>query len=292
MAVPGTSTLVSVILPVSHNERHADAALRAVYEQDHAAAELIVVANEPGHAAGDVLRGQVEREEMRTRFRRIVFVQQSDGLGASHAINRGLEESHGDFVNVVEPGDGFATDRFSRLLSACAEGSAELAFSRAEPRLDAPAFGPSPSVSRPEADLVYSLQEDIDLFPTVGYALLRGQCALSTGNLFFSRRLAERVAGFGDYADLYGWDFALRCVLVTEPLYVPESLYFYPLRARARSLTQQAQMAAETESILKNYLFQCQNRPVANALAPSPAWGPFFRSFVQASRYAGYLARP
>lgn len=287
MSAPDTSTLVSVILPVLRDERGADAAIRSLHDQDHSAAELIVVVNDAARVVGDVIRGQVERDEMRQRFRRIVVVPHSDGRGPSHAINRGLQESHGDFVNVLESGDEFATNRFSRLLRACAAAGAELAFSRAEPRPAVPASRLSPSVSL-DADSIYGAQEEIDLFPTVGYALL-SRCAPSTGNLFFSRRLAERVAGFGDHDHMYGWDFALRCLLVTEPLYVPESLYF---RRRDSQLQWQAQAGAEIDSVLKNYFFLCRNRPVANALAPSPAWGPFFRAFVQASQYTGYLAQP
>ncbi len=106
---------------------------------------------------------------------------------------------------------------------------------------------------------------------------------MSTGNLFFGRRLAEQVVGFRDHDCAYGWDFALRCLLVTEPLFVPETLGFYRLHGHEEFQHWRRRTAREAESVLKNYLFLCRNRRVLNPFAPSPAWGPFFQSFVQAS---------
>jgi len=285
MTVPGTSAVVSVIVP-AWQERHAEGALRSAYDQDHEAVEIIVVDDGPHHRAGSVIRGYLEREDVRSRFRRTVFIEQNARVGASHAINRGLKESQGDYVNILEADDAFARPRFSRLLSACADSGAELAFSRVELVADKPAS------SAVEANYVHSVQDDIEFFPTVGYALLRSQCALATGNFFFSRRLAEEVGGFGDHDHCYGWDFALRCLLVTEPVFVPEALYFYRLHDQDSFLKRQAHEARETDAVLKSYLFECRNRPVANPVAPSPAWGPFFDSFVEAARYGGYLAKP
>ena len=287
MTEPGPSSLVTVILPAWRDERSVEAALRSVFDQDHEALEVIVVDDGTQHPAAAAIRGVLEREDVRRRLRRTVHVEERGCRRVSEAINRGLRESRGDYINVLEPGDAFARRRVSRLLSACAESGAELAFARVEPRADTQAAPPSPL----ETDQIYCVQDDIEFFPTVGYALLRSHCTVATGNLFFSRRLAERVNGFGDQEDFYGWDFALRCLLVAEPLFVPEPLLFHRLRADASS-QRQGRTARQIESILKNYLFLCRNRRVLNPLAPSPAWGPFFQSFVQASHYSRYLAQP
>ena len=277
---------VSVIVPVWQEERYAEATLQSVYDQDCEAVEIIVVDDGSHSRSRSAARGFLEREHVRARFRRIVFVDESHALSASRAINRGLQECRGDYVSILEAGDAFAANRFSRLLNACADSGAELAFSRVEIVSDTTARWSG------EAASLYSVQDDIEFLPTVGYALLRSQCALSTANLFFSRRLAERVGGFGDHHVFYGWDFALRCVLVTEPMFVPEPLYYYRLRGPENLPERRTQPSSETESILKNYLFLCRNRPVENPLAPSPAWGPFFDSFVEASQYGKYLSKP
>ena len=171
------------------------------------------------------------------------------------------------------------------MLRASVDGQAELLFSRVEVLADATMVSP-----RAGAD-IYSVQDEIELFPTVGYALLRGQCAICTGNLFFSRRLAGEVSGFGHDGQLEGWDFALRCLSFTEPVFVPEPLYRHRLRAGG-SPERNPGSARDRESVLKNYLFQCRTRPVLNPLAPSPAWDPFFASFIAVSQYGKYLTQP
>jgi glycosyltransferase involved in cell wall biosynthesis len=288
MTTARPASLVSVILPAWRDERHVEATLRSLYDQDHPAVEIIVVDDGASHPAARAIRACLEREDMRQRFPRIAHVEESDP-GVSRAINRGLRESRGDYVNVLEPGDACARHRFSRLLNVCTEDEVEFAFARVEPRADAPG---SPAAASAEADDIYSVQDDIEFFPTVGYALLRSHCAVSTGNLFFSRQLAEQVDGFRDLDCCYGWDFALRCLLMAEPVFVPETLSFYSLHSRAQFLRRQKAVARETESILKDYFFLCRNRRVLNPFAPSPAWGPFFQSFVQTSQYTRYLAQP
>ncbi len=286
MTAPGTSALVSVIVPAWQHERHAEAALQSAYDQNHEAVEIIVVEDASYPRVAGMIRGYLEREEVRSRFLRTVLIENSGQMGASHAINRGPQESQGDYISILEADDAFATHRFARLVIACGEGGAEFAFMRVEPLAD-----PAAS-SLVEAEYVYEVQDDIGFFPSVGYALLRSQCAISTGNFFFSRRLAERAGGFGNHGRSAGWDFALRCLLVTEPIFMPEQLYFYRLHGHQRFEELRAQRVNETRSVLKRYFFLCRNRPVTNPVAPSPAWGPFFDSFVEASHYGKYLAQP
>ena len=286
MIAPGNSPLVSLIVPAWQDERHAEAALRSVYDQDHEAVEVIVVEDRRYQRAGSAIRAYLEQEDVRRRFRRTIVIEESGG--PSGAINRGLHESQGVYVSILGEADTFARPRFSRLLRACIEGATEFAFSRVEPRADVAAAS---SAWSGEADYIYSVQDDIEFFPTVGYALLKSQCAVSTGNLFFSRRLAEEVGGWGAADRSDGWDFALRCLLLVEPIFVPEPLCLHRL-GHASFAQRRSREARETESVLKNYLFLCRNRPVANPLAPSPAWGPFFDAFIEASRYGKYLTNP
>ncbi|MEO7273352.1 MAG: hypothetical protein ABI211_15245, partial [Vicinamibacterales bacterium] len=90
----------------------------------------------------------------------------------------------------------------------------------------------------------------------------------------------------------HDWDFLLRCLLVTEPVFVAEPLYGLRLRGHEGFLEHQRQVAKEAEAVLRNYFFYSRTRPLANVVAPSPAWGPFFSSFVQASRHERYLSKP
>jgi len=278
--------LVSVIVPAWRENEYAEATLQSVYDQDCEAVEIIVVDDRSRSHSRSAAGGFLERERVRQRFRRIEFVEVPAEASVPQAINRGLQECRGDYINVLEAGDAFAARRFSHLLTICADTGAELAFSRVE------LLGDTPESCSGEGLALYSVQDDIEFFPTVGYALLSSQCAVSIGNLFFSRRLPGRVGGFREHDSGRGWDFALRCVLATEPVFVPEPLYFRRLHGRGNLAERGAQPAGETESVLKNYLFLCRNRRVENPFAPSPAWGPFFDAFVDASQYGKYLSKP
>ena len=63
--------------------------------------------------------------------------------------------------------------------------------------------------------------------PTVSMALTRGNAAISTGNMLFSRRLYQQLGGFANYKYVHDWDFALRASLITEPVYVEDAEYHY-----------------------------------------------------------------
>ena len=234
-----------------------------------------------------MIRDYVNRGDVKERFARIVFLENERNLGAHRTINRGIAESRGDYINILNSDDAFAPARLSTLFRACHERRAAFAFSRVELIVD-----DDPTLLWKEAEYLASIQDGIDFFPTVGYALLRNQCALTSGNFFFARSVYERVGDFSDLKYCHDWDFILRSLLVTEPIFVPETLYFYRIHPGNSFLQLQSLAEPETEAVLRRYFFFCRNRPVSNPLAPSPAWGPFFNSFVQQSQYGQYLAKP
>ncbi len=276
-----------MIVPGWQEERYAEATLQSVFDQDCEAVEIVVVDDGSRSRVRDATRAFLQRGPVAARFSRIVFVE--EGTASNCAPRRsiaGSRECRGDYINILEAGDAFAPTRFSRLLSACADerGRARFLAGRGGATRRRAWSG--------EAPLCTAFRTTIEFLPTVGYALLRSQCALSTANLFFSRRLAEHVGGFGDHDVAYGWDFALRSVLVSEPVFVPEPLYYYRVHGLEHLPERRGALARETESVLKNYFFLCRNRPVENPIAPSPAWGPFFASFVEALQYGKYLSKP
>jgi glycosyltransferase involved in cell wall biosynthesis len=278
--------LVTVVVPAFHHEQYVEQALQSVYEQDYEPIELVVIDDRSPDRTAGVIRDYLNRPDVKARFRRTIFFENEKNAGAHQTINRGIRESRGRFINVLNSDDLFARRRLSRLVTTCLERRGEFAFSKVDLILGSGNF--------PAAEIDYfdAVQESIELFPTVGYAFLRSQCALSTGNFFFSRAVYERVGGFRNLKYCHDWDFALRCLLVTEPIFVPEPLYSYRLHPTNSFRRLQSVADQESEAVLRNYFFLCRNRPVANPLAPSPAWDPFFSSFVQEAHYTQYLAKP
>jgi hypothetical protein len=268
--------IFSAVILASQPAVHLEAALRSVSGQDYGAMEIVAVQRSSGDAAA-LLRRLLDAPEVRARVGRIVIVEAGETCDRRTAIDAGVRESRGDFISVVGPDDLLATPRVSRLLQACAGRRAELAFSRVQPLAD------GQQASNEEVEHVYAVQDDIEVFPTVGFALLRQDCVLATGNLVFSRRLYERLGGFRASEVSEAWDFALRSATTAEPAFVPEPLFTYRLHGRARFVEQQGMRASERDAVVRRYVFLCRNRPVDNPIAPSPAWGSLFESFLQTS---------
>jgi glycosyltransferase involved in cell wall biosynthesis len=278
--------LVSVVVPAYNHELYVEQALRSVVEQDYDAIELIVVDDRSTDGTRNVIWSYLDREDTRARFRRVLFLENEENLGASRTINRGIYETTGEYINVLNSDDLFASNRLSRLVKHCQSRQAEFVFAGVRLLVD------DVAAFQDEIEYLSDIQNSIEHFPTVGFALLRNQCALSSGNFFFSRRVWTEVGEFRNLKYCHDWDFELRSLLVTEPLFVAEPLYGYRLHSGNSFLQLQALAAAETEAVLSNYLFLCRNRPVGNPLAPSPAWGDFFRSFIREAGYTRYLTKP
>jgi len=281
--MPGPSPLVSVVVLTGDDERHVPAALESLTTQDYPAVEVVIAAGLRGRT-GAAVRSFADDPRTRARFSRLVVIDSEDG-GGPETVNRGIRESRGLYVALLNGDERLLPRRLTRMTEVCLSSGAEMAFSRVEPLPDG---APAPA----ELEYIYSVQDNIEFFPTVGYALLRHQAALSRGNLFFSRALFERVGPFAAFAHAHDWDFLLRSLLVSEPAFVAEPLYGLRLRGQEPFLEHQRRVAKEADTILRNYFFYCRTRPLANTVAPSPAWGPFFASFVQASRHESYLAKP
>jgi glycosyltransferase involved in cell wall biosynthesis len=283
--VPDPLPLVSVVVAAYRHEPFVNEALQSVFDQDYQAVELIVIDDKsPDHTAS-VVREFVNRVDVKNRFRRILFVENDRNLGAHATINRGLRESQGDYINILNSDDRFAPTRLSRLVSVCEERQAQFAFTQVE------LLTVDRTVLANEIEYFSRIQDNIERFPTVGYAFLRNQCALSTGNFFFSRRVYEQVGEFRALTYCHDWDFVLRSLLVTEPIFVPEVLYVYRLHPGNSFLQLQRLAESDGETLLRNYLFLCRNRPVTNPLAPSPSWGPFFSEFLHETHLT-HFSRP
>jgi glycosyltransferase involved in cell wall biosynthesis len=285
-----SNRLVSVVAGALRPSEFPFASLQSAVNQTHELIELVCVVDGTVSNGADSLRPYLDRPDVRSRFRRIEIVRRHGPPSIADALNHGIQAAEGAFINVLGSHDTFHRERFSKLLKALDEGGSSLAFAAvdASPAVRATASRESWT----EAGYAQNLQSEIQFLPTVGYALLRAFCPISTGNLFFTRRLWEMVGGFQPYQHAYNWDFALRSVLQTEPVYVPELLHSVSLPLELSLSEPALQETREKEQVLRNYLFLCRNRVVRNPYAPSTAWGPFFNSFVDATGYRKYLGKP
>jgi hypothetical protein len=126
----------------------------------------------------------------------------------------------------------------------------------------------------------------------VGFALTLTNVAISTGNFFFRRSLYREVGEFRPYKLCHDWDFILRCLLCTEPVYVPEPLYGYRLHtANSFSSLMSTAAAVECPELMRRFMLAATTRFTRNRLCPSPTnWPQLFEAFIQEHHYEPYLA--
>jgi hypothetical protein len=117
--------------------------------------------------------------------------------------------------------------------------------------------------------------------PTLGFALLRNNLSVTSGNLVFSRALYEAVGGFRDLSFCHDWDFAMRAVRLVEPDFIEEPLMSYRVHDSNSSHGLRDVQEQEAMDALNRYLDECRTRGCPNEKAPCPAnWPRFFGPFV------------
>ena len=104
--------------------------------------------------------------------------------------------------------------------------------------------------------------------------------ALSTGNLVFSRELLDTLGSFAALGYCHDWDFLVRSVAVTEPVFLPQPLYRYRLHGSNSFLDLGGVAEEETRAVLTGYFEDVQAGRVSNPLAPSPSNWPGVFEYV------------
>ena len=274
---------VSVIVPCYNHEQYVGQCLKSIDQQTVDELEVVILDDGSTDRTWNLI------ESHRFGPGRQVQRLHSRNLGAHAQLNRGLQLAKGEWIALCNSDDFFARTRLSKLLEWCTRGQARFAFSGVS--------CVDPSGRDVTATLEYARdldrkQREVPGFPSVGWSLIPTNVAISTGNFFFHRSLLDEVGYFRPYRLCHDWDFLLRTVLVTEPLYVPEPLYAYrvhPGNSFASLLGETA--AVECPELMRRYWKAAFAAPPKNRLAPSPHhWPGFCDVFLDEFHYQPYLA--
>lgn len=215
-----SSPLVSIVVPVATRE-DLDAALQAVRRQTYPDIELVVI-TPAAMTEGDIAAASASKPAFALRHLSI------PGFTRIGAINHGLSNAAGEFINVLLPGDGFADARIEKMVHASRRGAGQWGFSMVAAESAVATHGATGG------------QERISGEHTIGFALLLDESVVGcVSNLFFSRDLLQRVGGFADLPNGVERDFALRAVFAAEPFYVDEALCLMPAQIPAADGKQQ-----------------------------------------------------
>jgi glycosyltransferase involved in cell wall biosynthesis len=263
---------VSVVVPVYNHAEWVPRCFAAIDAQDHDDVEVIAVDDGSADGSWDAIASH------RWTCTRRVRSLRAPHRGAHAAINRGLAGASGDWVAVCNVDDVFAPHRVSTLVARARTAGARFAFTGV--RVIDERDGDVPD-DVPFARDVRRRQREIAGYPSVGFATLLSNVAVSTGNFFFERALLNEVGFFRPYRYVHDWDFLLRVVLFTEPLFVPAPLYAYRLHATNTFRSLGTLDEVECPQVLRRYLRAAVSGRPPNRLAPSPRnWPGYFETFL------------
>ena len=100
----------SVIVPIYNAEPYLDQALESVAGQTYKNLEIICLNDGSTDNSLAIMRAHAARDE-----RIVVIDKHNQGYGAT--CNRGLDESHGEWISILEPDDWIESGMYSDLLA-------------------------------------------------------------------------------------------------------------------------------------------------------------------------------
>ena len=272
--------LVSVVVPVYNHERFIEQALRSVLHQSYRPIELIVIDDGSFDASADLAAALV-----REAGSSAVFIRR-ENRGAHTTLNQGLALASGDYVTVLNSDDAYHPDRIARCVETARRTGRDFIFTEVDFIDDSGAI----VLTGDPVDGIRRAERAATRYPTVGYALLKNQLAVTTGNFFFSRSLLGKLISFRHYRYVHDWDFILRAIFHTEPYFLRVPLHSYRLHD-ANTFKLLGNVAAyETTEVMRNALRLLTRRMPENPLAPCPHYWPgFFQWFIETWNYQVYM---
>jgi glycosyltransferase involved in cell wall biosynthesis len=283
--VKPVNPLVSVVVPSYNHARFIDACLDSVYGQTWTRIELIVI--DDGSSDDSVVR-------IREKLKACPFPHQfiaRENRGAHHTINEAITLASGDYINILNSDDRFHPQRLEKMVAQVAAIDAEWGFAEVDvidDRGDLISNADEGSL----AGKLKTIAASVHTAPTIGFALLRHNVAISTGNLFMRAEFFRAMGGFSDLRYVHDQAFALRATLLSEPVYVAEKLYDYRVHGSNTISEIGSNATAETGAMLHEHIQKLFNADaVPNPFAPTRHnWGEYVASFALRFGFGGLLS--
>jgi glycosyltransferase involved in cell wall biosynthesis len=264
--------LVSVVMPVYNHDKYVVAAIESVVHQTYKNIELVIIDDGSKDSSRDLISQFIEEN----RSANIKYHPQKN-QGAHVAINNGIAASTGEFIAILNSDDTFDLTRIQKLVEHCHDRQTEWAFTYVR---GVDSHGEPLSIFH-DWNIWYNnnLNEERNSALTLGAQFLRANFAVSTGNLFFTRDIYNKVGPFKNYRLAHDLDFIMRCLLESEPSLLPEYLYNYRIHDTNEIHATKHLVQPELRKIFQDYYDACRSRKVNNPLAPSPQTFHYFFDF-------------
>lgn len=277
---------VAVLIPSFNHARFLPATLASVLAQTLRPAEVLVLDDGSGDGSAAVAERMLGGA---TGIKWSVVSRPNRGISATR--NELFARSQAEFVAFLDSDDLYAPDRLARMLEGAPVRRPWLAFSGVQLRHEGPGAAAEECAAWRE---MYRLRlGQAAILPTVGFALLRSNLALSASNLVLNRELFERVGGFDESIRIcQDWDFLVQALPYAEPCFVPHRLLEY--RVHGNNTSRDAALTAthELETVWRKAAsWLGQSTPSRSA--PGPAnWPRYYRWFARLHAPRGQTALP
>lgn len=272
-----SAPVCSVIVPIYRHEAYLRECLESVYAQSFRDIELILIDDLSPDASFRIASELAGTPRYRARFRRIICEQNAVNSGAHYSLNRGISLATGKYIAPLNSDDRYHPARLSQMVEEMQGQDSRFAFSAVDPFC-----GPGGQIHEGLLHVIGFLDYVAPRLPSLSFALLRHNCALSTGNFVIRRDLCEEVGEFIGLRLAHDWDFLLRAILIEEPLYIPEALYDYRLHPDNTFSAVADRAMVETQACLTRYFRAIARGPTRNRLAPSPLnWPQIFEHYLK-----------
>jgi Glycosyl transferase family 2/Methyltransferase domain len=203
-----------------------------------------------------------------------------ENRGASATINEGVALARGEYFNILNSDDCFSPARIEKMVHHIAAINADWGFAgvdivNAQGEVDK-------SVQGTTAAMLNFIAGSAESSPTNGFALVRHNVAISTGNLFVRKAFFHALGGFSELRYVHDLEFALRATLHAEPVYVSEALYRYRVHGDNTITESASGVNAETIGLIERHFKTLMSAgDVANPFAPTRHnWGEFVAAFM------------
>jgi glycosyltransferase involved in cell wall biosynthesis len=273
-AVPEVAPRLSVVLASYNHARFVEQALLSVFAQTLLPSEIIVIDDGSTDGTPDVIEQALHDAPCPVRW------SHRPNRGAAETLNEAIDIATGDWIAVLNSDDYYAADRLQHLVSACCRDGLDWGFGHVS-FVDSVANSLDDARHEFAANLRASTNA-VAVAASVGLSFLRANPAVSTGNLFFRKRLWNELGGFDGWRYHHDWSFAYRASLLSEPVLVPAAEYWYRYHEHNTISEGRPRVWAEFRAVMQSLLQHAVSRDEwTNPFAPTAAvWGRSFLATV------------
>lgn len=268
--------LISIIAPAYNHEAYVKYALDSIELQNYQEMELIVIDDASTDKTASAIEACIAQEGFQAHFRGgVKFIRHEKNMDAPHTLNEAIKEAKGEYISIINTDDMYEWNRLTYMMEALLVQQKRLAFS-AGAAMDA-----SGNIfSYPYFE---ELKEIQNKWPLINLSIVKANVLLSTGNVLFEKSLFEEIGGFdASYHFIHDWHFFQQCCLITEPVYVYDTVYYYrvhdhnTLSQKDKSEEALAKLGEECDRSLQMYLDCIKNGQYQNPQIPSKKVWDYF----------------